>query len=85
LSADAKVDVRLFYSFEKRESWSRCRWDPSDDSIPRFWRFSNITEKQICYTPDAVIYASAAYFVCIVITQYANNIISKTRTLSLAQ
>lgn len=84
LARDAKLDVRLFYVFKTRTSWARCRWDPDDDSVPRFWRYSNITERQICYTPEAVIYASSAYFVCVVMTQYANNIISKTRTLSLS-
>jgi hypothetical protein len=84
LSDDAKLDVRLFYVFHNRDSWSRCRWDPSDESIPEFWRISNVTGKQICYTPEAVIYTSSAYFVAVVITQIANNIISKTRTLSIA-
>ncbi|CDW80621.1 k antiporter p-type alpha subunit family protein [Stylonychia lemnae] len=82
---DAKIDVRLFFVHHNKDSWGRCRWNPNDESIPRFWRYSNVTEKQLCYTPEAVIYVSSAYFVGVVITQIANNIISKTRTLSLSQ
>eukprot|EP00347_Sterkiella_histriomuscorum_P019012 403343303 len=82
---DTKIDVRLFYSFKSRQAWGRCRWDPNEESFPKFWRISNITKKQYCYTPEAVIYVQSAYFVSVVMTQIANNIIEKTRTQSIAQ
>lgn len=82
---DARIDSRLFYVLKRKEDWGRCRWDPKDESLPKFWRISNVTDAQYCYTPEAANYVSAAYFVSIVITQMANNIISKTKTLSIAQ
>ena len=85
LSAYAAIDSRLFFVLQKKESWGRCRWDPKDESLPKFWRISNISEAQYCYTPESVNYVSAAFFVAIVFTQMANNIISKTKTLSIAQ
>lgn len=50
---DSYVDVRLFYVFRDRDNWSQCRWDPNDSSIPRFWRISDVTNTQICYTTEA--------------------------------
>ena len=44
-SDDAQIDVRLFFVFHNRDSWVRCRWNPQDESVPRFWRYSNISEK----------------------------------------
>lgn len=85
LSANAAIDTRLFFVHKRKEDWGRCRWDPKDESLPHFWRISNISKAQYCYTPEAVNYVSAAYFVSVVITQMANNIISKTKTLSIAQ
>jgi hypothetical protein len=67
-SNDAKIDVRLFYAQKRRQEWGRCRWEPTDDSLPYFWRYSNISGKQYCYTPEAVNYVAAAYFICVVIT-----------------
>ena len=52
-----EMDTRLFYVYRNRMSWSLCRWDPTDESIPKWWRISRITEKQICYTPEALKYA----------------------------
>jgi hypothetical protein len=84
-AADALIDVRLFYIFKKKTDWAKCRWDPKDDSLPYFWRYSNVSGGQLCYTPEAVNYVSAAYFTGVIVTQMANNIISKTKTLSIAQ
>lgn len=81
---DVKIDLRLFYIFKKRSDWTRCRWDPNDESIPKFWRISPISGGQICYTPEAAFYCSAAFFIAIVVTQWANNIITKTRVMALA-
>lgn len=38
--ADIALDARLFYVTKTRHDWTRCRWDPNDDSIPHFWRYS---------------------------------------------
>jgi len=56
LATDLEVDFRLFFTFKNRDTWTRCRWDPNDDSIPRFWRISDVTGKQICYTVEALRY-----------------------------
>jgi sodium/potassium-transporting ATPase subunit alpha len=77
------MDARLFFVTENRNSWSQCRWDPYDDSIPQFWRISKHTNKQICYTPEALLYAQSAYFTVVIITQIANQLICRTRVLSL--
>lgn len=53
---DSWVDIRLFYVFRDRNQWSRCRWDPDDETIPRFWRYSDVTDSQICYTTEAMKY-----------------------------
>ncbi len=55
-SDDNETDIRLFYVFRNRDSWSPCKWNPSDDSIPKFWRISNITDRQICYTSETLKY-----------------------------
>jgi sodium/potassium-transporting ATPase subunit alpha len=60
---DSKIDVRLFYFSKLRSDWSKCRWDPADESIPRFWRHSYVTDSQICYTAEALPYAQSAYFI----------------------
>jgi len=44
-SDDAQIDVRLFFVYHNKESWGRCRWSPDDESVPRFWRYSNVSEK----------------------------------------
>jgi len=79
------MDIRLFYSFNKRTDWSRCRWNPSDPEIAQKWRISPLTDTQICYTPEALFYAQSAYFCACLCVQWANLIICKTRRLSLAQ
>lgn len=56
-STDAYLDIRLFYVHRNKETWSKCRWDPNDESIPKFWRISNVTDAQICYTVEANKYA----------------------------
>ena len=68
LRIDNAVDARLFYTRMNRLSWTKCRWDPKDESIPSFWRISQITGKQICHTPEALMYAQSAYFMSVVVT-----------------
>lgn len=40
----SKYDLRLFYTFKRRVDWSRCRWDPNDDSIPHAYRIAPYTD-----------------------------------------
>jgi sodium/potassium-transporting ATPase subunit alpha len=42
-SSDTEFDLRLFFTFRNKDNWSKCRWDPNDESIPRFWRISDVT------------------------------------------
>lgn len=51
------MDLRLFFTSYQRTDWSACRWDPNDASVPRFYRVSPFTGVQICYTPEALMYA----------------------------
>lgn len=45
LTMQSFVDLRLFYTNLPRNSWSKCRWDPNDESVPKFYRISPFTEK----------------------------------------
>ena len=83
-NTDSEVDLRLFLSFRNKDEWSKCRWDPKDESIPRFWRISDVTDKQICYTIEANKYGQGSFLVSIVCFQIANLIICKSRSLSLS-
>ena len=42
---DSYIDTRLFYATYRAKDFSRCRWDPNDESIPRFYRISPITNR----------------------------------------
>jgi len=68
LTYQAGVDVRLFFTGLTKKDWVQCRWDPADTSIPAFYRISPFTNKQICYTPEALLYAQTAYFVAAMLT-----------------
>jgi hypothetical protein len=50
---DSYVDLRLFYTFRQRHEFSQCRWDPIDENFPKFWRISDVSDVQICYTTEA--------------------------------
>jgi sodium/potassium-transporting ATPase subunit alpha len=84
MTYESSMDARLFYTTLNRNDWSKCRWDPQDESIPRFWRYSRQTETQICYTSESLLYAQSSYFIAIIITQAANVIACKTRAASLS-
>jgi|TARA_B110000285_G_C15134005_1_gene625599 sodium/potassium-transporting ATPase subunit alpha len=84
------MDIRLFYAntaVNQREptDWTVCRFDPLDEDLPKFYRYSHITDKPICYTTEALKYAQSGYLVSIVCVQWADLMICKTRNLSLAQ
>ena len=57
LTYQSGIDIRLFYNGLTRSSWGKCRWAPDDTSVPKFYRISPNTNKQICYTPEALLYA----------------------------
>jgi len=81
----SSMDLRLFYTTLKPEAWAPCQYMPTDDSTPLHWRISAFTNEQICYTSEALFYAQTAYFISIIMTQWANCIICKTRALSISQ
>ncbi len=68
LTYQSGVDVRVFFTGLTKKDWVQCRWDPQDSSIPEFYRISPYTNKQICYTPEALLYAQTAYFVAAMLT-----------------
>lgn len=73
------------------QSWTQCRWDPQDESIPKFYRFSAVVRDdddqptQICYTTESLKYAQSGYLVSIVCVQWSDLMICKTRNLSISQ
>ena len=80
------IDLRLFYTGRPATSWSECRWKDDDvDISPKFYRYSDTTGSQICYTTECLKHAHTSYLVAIVCLQWADCIISKTRSLSIAQ
>jgi hypothetical protein len=50
-------DIRLFYTGLEPSNYSQCRWNPNDNSIPKWWRISWKTNTQICYTAEMLLYA----------------------------
>lgn len=77
-------DIRLFYFWQPATAWTKCRWD-SDGKYPSFYWKQALRNTQICYTTDALKNAQTAYLVTIVNVQWADLMISKTRTLSIGQ
>jgi sodium/potassium-transporting ATPase subunit alpha len=84
---NGKVDIRLFYARDRTPSdWVQCRYDPSNEDLPKIYRFSNRSEMHpICYSTEALKYAQSGYLVSIVCVQWADLMICKTRNLSLSQ
>jgi len=81
------VDFRLFYVNRPATSWTSCRWDPSNTANNQFafYSTSSVTGIQICYTTEALRYAQGGYLVSIVIVQWSDLLICKTRNLSISQ
>jgi hypothetical protein len=66
-----KIDIRLFYAATTEsqrgpDDWTVCRFDPNDADLPKIYRISQITERPICYTTEALKYAQSGYLVSIV-------------------
>jgi sodium/potassium-transporting ATPase subunit alpha len=67
------------------DSFTSCRWDPNDETLPSIYRTSVVSGYPICYSTEALKFAQAGYLVSIVCVQWADLMICKTRNLSLAQ
>jgi hypothetical protein len=79
------VDFRLFYVQRPASSWTSCRWNPTGTAVPNFYNVSMVTGKQICYTTEALRYAQGGYLISIVVVQWSDLLICKTRNLSISQ
>lgn len=73
----------MWFYKKPTEFWTTCRWNA--DNSPKFYYTSSVSDKPICYTPEALRYAQAAYLVSIVCVQWADLMICKTRNLSISQ
>jgi hypothetical protein len=54
---DNAMDSRIFYVFKQAKDFSRCRWPNDDTSVPHWYRWSNLSQNYICYTPEALFFA----------------------------
>jgi sodium/potassium-transporting ATPase subunit alpha len=81
---DNNIDVRLFFHARPVNDWSACRW-PTASYAPNWWRRNLVEEEDICYSSEALRYAQCAYLVSIVVVQWADLTICKTRNLSISQ
>eukprot|EP00344_Euplotes_crassus_P005805 CAMPEP_0196998080 /NCGR_PEP_ID=MMETSP1380-20130617/3549_1 /TAXON_ID=5936 /ORGANISM="Euplotes crassus, Strain CT5" /LENGTH=1183 /DNA_ID=CAMNT_0042414523 /DNA_START=32 /DNA_END=3583 /DNA_ORIENTATION=- len=80
---DNDVDLRLYFHNIGPHHWSECRWDLD---APKWWRKNIVDdEKEICWRSQALRYAQCAYLVSIVVVQWADLMICKTRSLSISQ
>lgn len=70
---DNEIDTRFFYTSININEFAECR----------YWDKSWVSDRAICYTTEALRYAQCAYFVSIVIVQWSDLMICKTRNLSL--
>ena len=81
---ESGIDVRLFFTGREAEEWGACRW-PADADVPHFYKYSGVSDNQICYTIEALYYAQCGYLVSIVCVQWSDLLICKTRNLSISQ
>ncbi len=77
-------DVRMFYFNRDRTAWTRCRWSEAAGD-PKFYYQSQIHENSICYSTESLKYAQSGYLISIVVVQWADLLICKTRNLSISQ
>ena len=85
-TADATVDVRLFFAHRGANAWSKCRWiEGTDHPGLKFYRHSRVTDHEICYTKEALHYANSAYFTAVICCQWANAILTKSRVISIGE
>ena len=69
---NAKYDLRVY--FWRIKDWAPCRY-PDDRS--------SVTGDKVCYTTEGLKYAQFAYFLAIVVAQWANLICVKTKRVSI--
>ncbi len=83
---DAKLDIRDFYAkcsaTKHKEAASLNYYVPIDDTLDTV---SPVTNEKVRYTSEALKYAQTSFWCAIVVTQWANLFICKTRSLSLSQ
>ncbi|CAG9328025.1 unnamed protein product [Blepharisma stoltei] len=71
---DGDYDLRIWFYNYSDDAWSDCKYKELT---------SPVTDHHICYTSEALHYAQCAFFVAIVVTQWANLHIVRTREQSL--
>ena len=81
---ESGVDVRLFFTQRTVDEWAPCRWD-NDADVPHFYKYSHVSDNQVCHTIEALFYAQCGYLVSIVCVQWSDLLICKTRNLSISQ
>lgn len=69
---DAAYDLRIW--FYKIKDWNECQY-PGDKS--------SINNYNVCYTTEALKFAQFAYFLGIIVAQWANVIVVKTKRVSI--
>ena len=69
------IDLRVWFHDFDEDDWVDCKYDHESD----------ISDFKVCYSTEALKFAQTAYFVSIVIVQWADILICKTRKLSLRQ
>ena len=79
------LDVRLFFIDRDPEEWAPCRWTRGVDDVPHFYTTSNVSSNDICWTVEALYYAQSGYLITIVVVQWSDLMICKTRNLSISQ
>jgi len=83
---DTWFDMRLFYYDKDPNEWTDCLFK---DYAPFFWESpstkKNGINNKVCYSVEAIKYAQTSFLAAVVHTQWANLIITKTRTLSVGQ
>ena len=53
--------------------------------MPHFYKYSHVSENQICYTIEGLFYVQCGYLISIVCVQWSDLLICKTRNLSISQ
>ena len=81
---ESGVDVRLFFTQRTVDEWAPCRWD-NDADVPHFYKYSHVSDNQVCHTIESLFYAQCGYLVSIVCVQWSDLMICKTRNLSISQ
>jgi sodium/potassium-transporting ATPase subunit alpha len=84
---DSDLDIRKFYANCPRVSWDEPykkysyyrKESDTRDTI------SSVSDAEIRYTSEALRYAQCSYLISIIIVQWADILICKTRKLSIAQ